>query len=59
MNTEVTDMVVIDGSKGEGGGQIFRTSLTLAMCLGRINWYCRWRWEAAGVIARSSPARIC
>jgi RNA 3'-terminal phosphate cyclase (ATP) len=27
-------MVVIDGSQGEGGGQIFRSSLTLAMCLG-------------------------
>lgn len=28
-------MIVIDGSQGEGGGQIFRTSLTLAMCLGK------------------------
>ncbi len=28
-------MIVIDGSLGEGGGQIFRTSLTLAMCLGK------------------------
>lgn len=27
--------VVIDGSQGEGGGQVFRTSLTLAMCLGK------------------------
>ncbi|MFT7560363.1 MAG: RNA 3'-terminal phosphate cyclase (ATP) [Flavobacteriales bacterium] len=27
-------MKIIDGSYGEGGGQIFRTSLTLAMCLG-------------------------
>lgn len=26
-------MVEIDGSQGEGGGQIFRTALTLAMCL--------------------------
>lgn len=26
-------MKVIDGAQGEGGGQIFRTSLTLAMCL--------------------------
>ena len=26
-------MKIIDGSQGEGGGQIFRTSLTLAMCL--------------------------
>ncbi len=26
---------MIDGSQGEGGGQIFRTSLTLAMCLGQ------------------------
>ncbi|GGB99158.1 RNA 3'-terminal phosphate cyclase [Marinobacterium zhoushanense] len=28
-------MVVVDGSQGEGGGQIFRTSLTLAMQLGQ------------------------
>lgn len=28
-------MIIIDGSQGEGGGQIFRTSLTLAMCLGQ------------------------
>jgi RNA 3'-terminal phosphate cyclase (ATP) len=28
-------MIVIDGSQGEGGGQIFRTALSLAMCLGR------------------------
>ncbi|TNC84007.1 MAG: RNA 3'-phosphate cyclase [Thalassolituus sp.] len=27
-------MIVIDGSQGEGGGQIFRTALTLAMCNG-------------------------
>lgn len=27
-------MRIIDGSQGEGGGQIFRTSLTLSMCLG-------------------------
>ncbi len=33
MDTKNT--VVIDGSLGEGGGQIFRTSLTLAMCLGK------------------------
>jgi len=33
MNKE--EIIVIDGSKGEGGGQIFRTSLTLAMCLGQ------------------------
>ncbi|WP_346838426.1 RNA 3'-terminal phosphate cyclase [Microbulbifer sp. SAOS-129_SWC] len=26
-------MLVIDGSQGEGGGQIFRSSLTLSMCL--------------------------
>jgi RNA 3'-terminal phosphate cyclase (ATP) len=29
-------MKIIDGSAGEGGGQIFRTSLTLAMCLGEL-----------------------
>ncbi|WKD50145.1 RNA 3'-terminal phosphate cyclase [Microbulbifer spongiae] len=28
-------MIVIDGSQGEGGGQIFRTALSLAMCLGK------------------------
>ena len=27
-------MKTINGAQGEGGGQIFRTSLTLAMCLG-------------------------
>lgn len=26
-------MIIIDGAYGEGGGQIFRTSLTMAMCL--------------------------
>lgn len=28
-------MIEIDGSHGEGGGQIFRTALTLSMCLGK------------------------
>lgn len=28
-------MITIDGSTGEGGGQVFRTSLTLAMALGK------------------------
>lgn len=27
--------IIVDGSQGEGGGQIFRTSLALAMCLGK------------------------
>lgn len=27
------EMLYIDGSMGEGGGQIVRTSLSLAMCL--------------------------
>lgn len=27
-------MLVLDGSQGEGGGQVLRTSLTLAMCTG-------------------------
>lgn len=31
---EINKEIVIDGSQGEGGGQIFRTSLTLALCLG-------------------------
>jgi len=35
MNKVTKDMAIIDGSQGEGGGQIFRTSLTLAMCLGK------------------------
>lgn len=28
------EIITIDGSKGEGGGQIFRSSLSLSMCLG-------------------------
>jgi len=28
-------IAIIDGSKGEGGGQIFRSTLTLSMCLGK------------------------
>ena len=35
MIMENTDIVVIDGSQGEGGGQIFRSTLTLSMCLGK------------------------
>jgi len=31
----VTTSIDIDGSRGEGGGQILRTSLALAMCTGR------------------------
>ena len=34
MKNTINEMVVIDGSQGEGGGQIFRTTLSLAMCLG-------------------------
>ncbi len=30
-----SSMIVIDGSQGEGGGQIFRSSLTLSMCLSK------------------------
>lgn len=29
------EMLIVDGSFGEGGGQILRTSLTLALCLNR------------------------
>lgn len=29
------DMIELDGSEGEGGGQILRTALTLSMCTGR------------------------
>jgi len=32
---EKQNITVIDGAQGEGGGQILRSSLTLAMCLGR------------------------
>ncbi len=28
-------MLDIDGSQGEGGGQILRTALSLSLCLGR------------------------
>lgn len=28
-------MITIDGAQGEGGGQVLRTSLTLALCLGK------------------------
>jgi RNA 3'-terminal phosphate cyclase (ATP) len=31
----VTELLTIDGSQGEGGGQILRTALALALCLGR------------------------
>ena len=34
-NGELRDMVVIDGSYGEGGGQVLRTALTLAVLTGR------------------------
>lgn len=34
-NNGGTGVVIIDGSQGEGGGQIFRTALTLAMCTGK------------------------
>lgn len=30
-----TDMLIIDGSQGEGGGQILRSSLALALVTGR------------------------
>ncbi len=30
-----TDIVTIDGSAGEGGGQVLRTALTLSVCTGR------------------------
>jgi RNA 3'-terminal phosphate cyclase (ATP) len=35
MSTTGPDMLVIDGSYGEGGGQILRTALTLAVLTGR------------------------
>ena len=33
--SNLNNMTVIDGAQGEGGGQIFRSTLTLAMCLGK------------------------
>jgi RNA 3'-terminal phosphate cyclase (ATP) len=35
MRIDRSEMIVIDGSFGEGGGQVLRTSLTLAMLTGR------------------------
>jgi len=35
MNTQTDEMLVIDGSYGEGGGQVLRTALSLAALLGR------------------------
>jgi len=35
MNKTGNDMIELDGSTGEGGGQILRTSLALAMCTGQ------------------------
>ena len=29
------DCIVVDGSQGEGGGQILRSSLSLALCTGQ------------------------
>ena len=31
----VSDLVVIDGAQGEGGGQMLRTSLALSVVTGR------------------------
>ena len=35
MNNMQSTIVVIDGSKGEGGGQMLRSSLSLAMVTGK------------------------
>lgn len=34
-NKRDNELIYIDGSAGEGGGQIFRSSLTLSMCTGK------------------------
>jgi len=47
-------MVEIDGSAGEGGGQILRTSLALSMCTGQAFTLARIR---AGR-AKPAPVRI-
>jgi RNA 3'-terminal phosphate cyclase (ATP) len=33
--TKGKKMIVVNGAQGEGGGQIFRSTLTLSMCLGK------------------------
>ena len=35
MTGKATPMITIDGSAGEGGGQVLRTSLTLALSTGQ------------------------
>jgi RNA 3'-terminal phosphate cyclase (ATP) len=35
LNKKENDMIELDGSTGEGGGQILRTSLALSMCTGQ------------------------
>ncbi len=35
MNKEETNSIVIDGARGEGGGQVLRTSLSLSLITGR------------------------
>ena len=35
METQTDEILVIDGSYGEGGGQVLRTALSLAALMGR------------------------
>lgn len=49
-------MLTIDGSRGEGGGQILRTSLSLSMVLGRP--FRIERTTAIDVIAAFGAARF-
>jgi len=37
--------IIIDGSEGEGGGQVLRTSLSLSAITGKPVHWIRWRNE--------------
>ena len=52
-------MIEIDGSAGEGGGQILRTALALSMCTGRPFTLTApaWKCTVAGVQVSSTSHR--